>query len=162
MQCDQCQQPAVVHEVAISGGDHQEIHLCAQCAQAAGVPTPVQQPITQLLNEYVVAQSPAQTRSSAPTCPNCGLTVRHLRKHGHAGCPTCYTTFGDAMESAIHRAQAGATHHLGKSPRQSESIKIRSRTMRQLLRELDQAVASEQYERAAGIRDRLDELNATP
>ena len=49
-------------------------------------------------------------------------------------------------------------HHAGKVPQRSGGSIDREAQVRQLLRELDSAVAAEQFERAAEVRDRLRSL----
>ncbi len=64
----------------------------------------------------------------------------------------------ERIEPLIERAHAGGTHHLGRKPSRFEDrIDLRELRMK-LVRELDEAVAAEQYERAAKLRDRLHGL----
>ena len=158
MKCDHCDKPAVVHEVVIKNGVKSEVHLCQAHAASAGyVPEP--QPINQLIGGFAAAAA-ASTRKSAnaPACPNCGMTLAQFRQHGNLGCEACYQTFEAMLEPLIERAHAGGTHHLGRKPSRFEDrIDLRELRMK-LVRELDEAVAAEQYERAAKLRDRLHGL----
>lgn len=160
MKCDHCDRPAVVHEVTVKGGVKAEVHLCQEHAREAGVSMPGQQPINQLLTQFVISQSSGRQRArSKKACPNCGVTFARFRQSGTLGCPECYEAFEAQLAPLIERAQNGATHHSGKTPRRAGASVDRQLQVRQLVKELDQAVASEQYERAAKLRDTLRSLD---
>lgn len=157
MNCDHCDKPAVVHEVVIKDGQKTEVHLCEAHASAAGyVPQP--QPLNQLLSSISPANQIVRKSGASPTCRSCGMTLAQFRQHGNLGCETCYETFEGVLESLIERAHAGGTHHIGRTPTGAgRSTELRELRMK-LVRELDEAVAAEQYERAARLRDRLHGL----
>ncbi len=159
--CDQCDRPAVVHEVTLNNGVKSEIHLCEEHAQEAGVSMPTHQPINQLLTQFVLSHSSRATARSRSrkACPGCGMTFARFRQTGALGCPDCYEAFDEHLTPLIERAQNGATHHRGKTPNRAGASVDRQLMITQLVRELDQAVGAEQYERAAQLRDRLQELN---
>ncbi len=158
--CDHCDKPAVVHEVTVKNGVKTEIHLCQEHAQEAGVSMPTYQPINQLLTQFVISQTDKAKARSRKTCPNCGMTFARFRHGGTLGCPDCYEAFEEQLTPLIERAQNGATHHRGKTPRRAGVSVDRQLFVQQLVKELDQAVAAEQYEQAAQLRDRLRDLNA--
>jgi protein arginine kinase activator len=158
--CDHCDKPAVVHEVTVKNGVKSEVHLCHEHALEAGVAMPTHQPINQLLTQFVISQSgkgksKPKTRSKRKTCRNCGMTFAKFRQNGTLGCSDCYTAFEEHLAPLIERAQNGATHHRGKTPLRAGASVDRQLLVQQLVKELDQAVAAEQYERAAQLRDRL-------
>ncbi len=101
-----------------------------------------------------------KARSAAKrSCPTCGITFGQFRQSGTLGCPDCYEAFEKQLAPLIERAQNGATHHRGKTPRRAGTSIDRTHLIRQLTKELDQAVAAEQYERAAKLRDRLRNMD---
>ncbi len=164
MKCDHCDNEAVVHEVLIKHGTKREVHLCAEHAAAQGyLIQPQKSPIAQVFTQLVVSQSPASksggTAPSSRSCPGCGLTFTQFRRSGVLGCPDCYDAFTSELGSLIERAHAGATHHAGKTPRRAGGSLDQQMQIRRLVRELDRAVAAEQYERAASIRDQLLHLD---
>lgn len=162
MKCDNCEKPAVVHEVTVKNGVKAEVHLCQDCAREAGVSMPSHQPLNQLLTHFVISQtSKAKARARKKTCPSCGLSFGRFRQGGTLGCPDCYEAFTEQLAPLIERAQNGATHHRGKTPRRAGASVDRQVQVQQLIKELDQAVAAEQYERAAELRDRLRNLDPT-
>jgi len=159
--CDHCDRPAIVHEVTVRNGVKSEMHLCEEHAREAGVamPTPPK-PINQLLTQFVISQTGKARARPRKTCPTCGLSYARFRQGGTLGCADCYEAFADQLTPLIERAQNGATHHRGKAPRRAGGSVDRQLLIQQLVKELDQAVAAEQYERAAELRDRLRGLNA--
>lgn len=159
--CDLCNKPAVVHEVTVRNGIKKEVHLCESHARDAGIVMPGQQPINQLLTQFVISQtSKTAAKTAVKACPGCGLTFAQFRQAGRLGCAQCYGTFEAELSPLIERAQGGATHHCGKAPQRSGEALDRELLIQRLARELDQAVAAEQYERAAQLRDRLTSLDA--
>ena len=59
----------------------------------------------------------------------------------------------------VERAQHGATQHSGRQPGQGPADRARQHERSRLLRALDDAVRSEQYERAAKLKHQLADLN---
>ncbi len=162
--CNHCDKPAVVHEVTLKNGIKTEIHLCQEHAEEAGVSMPTHQPINQLLTQFVISHSSrakarSKSRSKSKACPGCGMTFARFRQGGTLGCAECYDAFEEQLAPLIERAQNGATDHRGKTPRRAGASVDRQRLISQLVRELDQAVAAEQYEQAAELRDQLRGLN---
>ncbi|MSR69333.1 MAG: hypothetical protein EXS17_03190 [Phycisphaerales bacterium] len=160
MKCDLCDKAAVVHEIIIRNGVSAEVHLCAEHAIAAGYPLPIEQPIADIFPQIaaVAKVEGAKGKERTARCGACGLTYPAFRKSGHLGCPACYDAFSPLLDQVIERAQAGATHHVGRSPRGGDSGASAERVfaMRaKLMRDLESAVAAEQYERAAKLRDEL-------
>jgi protein arginine kinase activator len=168
--CDRCDKPAVVHEVTVKSGIKSEIHLCHEHALEAGVAMPTHQPINQLLTQFVISQTGksqakgkgkgrAKTRARRKACPSCGMTFARFRQGGTLGCADCYEAFEEQLSPLIERAQNGATHHRAKTPRRAGASVDRQLLVQQLVKELEQAVSAEQYERAAQLRDRLRNLS---
>ena len=160
--CDYCDKPAVVHEVRIKGGVRKEVHLCAEHAQAMGIALPGQlpghKPISKALTQFVVSKPTRRTRASKKACPNCGMGFAEFRQSGVLGCPDCYDAFGEQLGPMIERAQNGGTSHTGKCPRRGGMSIDRQLLIQRLVKELEDAVGTEQYERAAELRDRLKDL----
>jgi protein arginine kinase activator len=166
MNCDHCDKPAVVHELVIKNGSTVEVHLCEEHAAEYGHQVPSAQPSAQLLTQFAVigplgsgAKGGKQQAKVVKACPNCSSTLAHIRQSGVLGCPDCYHTFEAELTALIEQAQAGANFHCGRSPRNCRDISARLELRSRLAKELDEAVAAEQYERAATLRDRLLHLS---
>lgn len=155
--CDFCDNPAVVHEVTVKNGIKKEVHLCQEHAAEAGIEMPDHQPITQLLTKVTIAKASKSPRSQRHVCPECGLSFSDFRKKGTLGCSDCYSTFEKHLSPLIERAQNGAVHHVGKTPSRAGKSLDRQLLIQRMLKELDSAVAAEQYERAAELRDKISD-----
>ena len=84
------------------------------------------------------------------TCPDCGIKFMEFRGTGRLGCPTDYQGFTQGLLPLLQRIH-GATRHIGKVAKRRPAAEFRLR-LRTLLRE---AIAREDYEEAARLRDRL-------
>jgi len=162
--CDFCDKPAVVHEMRIKHGVRKEVHLCEEHAQAMGIALPGQspghEPISKVLTQFVTPTPSRKARASKKVCPTCGMSFAEFRQTGVVGCPGCYEAFDEQLGPLIERAQNGGTSHVGKCPRRGGMSIDRQLLIQKLVKELEDAVGAEQYERAAELRDRLKELES--
>lgn len=158
MRCDLCDRPAVVHEVTMKGGIKKEVHLCEEHAKESGVAMPSNQPISELLTHIMMSKASKPAAARKLVCKSCGMSFADFRQKGVVGCPDCYGAFEKQLAPLIERTQNGAVHHEGKTPRRAGASLDRQLLIRRLAKELDEAVAAEQYERAAELRDRLNTL----
>ncbi|RMD61619.1 MAG: hypothetical protein D6824_07880 [Planctomycetota bacterium] len=164
MKCDRCDNPATVHEVRIEKGKRVEKHLCEACAQKEGLSPAVQTPVP--LAKFLIAHAPQLAAKQAKqqqeqVCPRCALRWSEFRQHGLLGCPTCYDAFAELLLPLIERAQEGAVEHVGKTPARAGADIARQQRVRQLRRELAEALKAEEYERAAELRDAIQALVST-
>ncbi len=119
-------------------------------------------------------------------CPNCGLPFSQFRATGLLGCPECYRSFEALLSPLLARAHEGGTHHVGRTPQgvgqplddalavkgdakpgastseeREANEQVRKGREATLRRQLAEAVAAEQYEKAAKLRDQLASVQAT-
>ena len=161
MKCDLCNNPAVVHEVTVKGGVKKEVHLCEGHAREAGINVPgPPPPLNQLLTQFVISKSGTKVKAVRKACRTCRLSFARFRQTGVVGCPDCYEVFERYLTPVIERAQNGASHHVGKTPKRAGVSIDRQLQIQHLLKELNDAVSAEQYERAATLRDRLESLRS--
>lgn len=156
-ECDRCNKPARIHITEIVDGKKVEKHLCQDCAVSEGITAKSEMPIGQLLEDFILDAAGA-TEASQPACDVCGLTFSEFREKGLLGCPYDYDTFGELMEPILQRAHAGGTQHVGKVPRRGGQDFKRQNALLRLQAQLRGAVASEDYELAAALRDQVKEL----
>ena len=83
-------------------------------------------------------------------CPKCGMRESEVTKTGKVGCAQCYKTFQDILEPYVHRIH-GNTIHTGRRP-------SRNRKLDELRLALKKAVETQEFERAAQLRDQIKEL----
>ena len=87
-------------------------------------------------------------------CPQCGFTQADFKKSGRLGCAQCYETFAEGLEGLLKTMHKG-TRHKGKVPlalRGSHDLKEK---LAALQKRLDKAVAEENFEQAAQVRDEI-------
>jgi len=156
MKCERCDNEATVHEVTILKGQKVEKHLCESCARDDGIAVQGVSPALQSLTGALASVSgPGEPEAKAPACGGCGLTYKEFRHHGLLGCPDCYHAFEALLRPMLERAHEGGAEHVGKAPKRSAGALERQREIALLRKGLAEALAAEQYERAAEFRDRL-------
>jgi protein arginine kinase activator len=155
MTCQRCDERATVHLTETVDGRRREVHLCASCAERAGVlppePTGPMPGLDAVVQGLIVANVGELVGELAGlTCPDCGLKFMEYRAGGRLGCPHDYQVFARGLLPLLQRAH-GATRHVGKvarfRPEAAERLRLRAR--------LRLAVAREDYEEAARLRDSL-------
>ena len=167
MLCENChQEEATVHLTQIVDGKVEKHHLCEACAEKKGIDVHGQ-PMDlggvfaglkkQLDHLKEGAKEPRAPRSAV--CPACGMTRAEILKKGRLGCDRCYEFFGAEMLPVVVSLQHG-DQHLGKVPRHASVRMKNSVEQARLRRELDKAVAGENYELAARLRDQIKALPA--
>ena len=158
MKCDLCDKEAVVHLTQVVDGEMKEVHLCEEHAKEQGIDVNSPISITDILMGLGEAKQGLENQLS-PSCPRCGMAREEFRKSGRLGCPECYKTFMAELAVAI-KAMHHSTQHVGKIPaREGIQTRIKSQIAR-LQKELESAVAREDYEKAATVRDQISEARA--
>ena len=102
---------------------------------------------------------PVKSISSKKKCAGCGCTYSEIAEHGRVGCPSCYVTFKDELAGTI-RSIHGTTSHTGSVPAKHRARLERQRQIDRLRDELGSAIAKENYERAASLRDEIRSLES--
>jgi protein arginine kinase activator len=98
----------------------------------------------------------AQATAGGPElkCPSCGFTQADFKKTGRLGCAECYTTFAEGLEGLLKSMHKG-TKHLGKVPQPMQQHKDYAEKLGKLQQLLEKAVADEDFEQAAVLRDEI-------
>lgn len=149
--CDRCGRPASLRLTEVVGGVKRSVPLCNECAMSEGV-------VMSTTSEAIEIDGETDSLLSAlpRTCPECGTSDRALRKTGRVGCPECYVTFREILRPLLRRVHGCTDHHPAESrrdPRRAVSEDLRSRMLR--------AIADEDFETAARLRDELDRMGDT-
>jgi protein arginine kinase activator len=154
MVCDHCgENEAIIHLTQIENNEMRTFQLCEECAAAKGL-EPGQQagnlPLTEFLAQ--VGRGGESSASQGP-CLFCGLKLDEFKKSGRLGCPQCYVSFDPHLKGLLRRLHGG-TQHVGKVYLPPDpSVAEQQEHLAGLRRKLDRAVQSEDFERAAQIRD---------
>lgn len=153
MKCDVCDKEAVVHLTQVINGEMKEVHLCEEHAKEQGIDIHSPISITDILMGLGGSQKSITSELSL-ACPRCGMTRDEFRKTGRLGCSECYKTFMAELTMAI-KAMHHSSQHVGKIPaREGSQTRIKSKLAR-LQKDLEAAVAREEFEKAAQLRDRI-------
>jgi len=157
--CDNCGKRASISLTDISP-DGQKItrNLCDECAAKAGLAVKTSLSITQLLEDFVLQSAAAPPKPPALQCELCGMTYEEFRQKSLLGCPHDYDRFAPVLMELIEQAQDGANQHVGKVPARATTDQKRTARLMQLRVGLKKAIADEDYETAATLRDQIKEL----
>lgn len=159
MQCDVCQsKEATVFLTQIVDGKMQKVNLCESCSKEKGVNDPTGFALADLLLGLGAAQD-LEKNPGALKCPVCGFTQADFKKTGRLGCSGCYSVFAEGLQGLLRNMHKGTTH-TGKSPVAFRARRERGEALRTLQASLARAVESEEYERAADLRDQIRQLEA--
>jgi protein arginine kinase activator len=158
MLCDDCgENEAILHLTSIENNQIKSSYLCEQCASERGW-SPGWAPATfrslTFWRRWGKPTMRAASEGRAPTADSSWTTS----KDGRLGCSHCYVAFEPHLRPLLRRLHGG-TQHIGKvylPP--NPSVAQREERLAGLRRKLSKAVESEDFERAAQIRDLIKSL----
>lgn len=164
MLCEICSvNEAVFHVKQIIGKEEIELHLCEQCAKLKGITkseNTIDFSISQLLTGLVDKKSGRKkSQSEVQECPHCGLSLAKFKKLGKLGCSECFTAFEKSVREFLYKMY-GRVKHKGKLPGKVKSLQDSMDDIESLKAELKKAIETEDYELAAALRDRINEMSA--
>src|SRR6184192_1951425 len=156
MLCDICKQNvATVHLTQMVEGKTKKVDICEACSKEKGVDDPTGFSLADLLLGLGAAQEIAQASTGGELrCPACGFTQADFKKAGRLGCAECYGTFAEGLEGLLKTMHKG-TKHIGKVPQSLQQSRDLSEKLKTLQKKLDKAVADEDFEQAAQVRDEM-------
>ena len=160
MKCEECgENEATVHFTEIVDNEKREMHLCEECARSKSVPLhkaiSLSDLLTNLLNQVGAKES---GELAGLACPSCGITYAEFRTAGRFGCPHDYEVFRRPLNELLEKIQHDV-RHVGKVPPDAGAELHRQNELVRLRRELERAAQSEEFEKAAQLRDRIAELS---
>lgn len=163
MLCNVCKQnEAKVHLTKIVGDKMQKVDLCEDCSKEKGVDDPTSYSLADALLGKATEEIAALAETEAATepglkCPTCGYTQADFKKAGRFGCSDCYATFGEGLETMLKTMHKG-TRHTGKVPAALQQSRAEAQKLKLLQKRLDKAIAEENFEEAAQLRDEIKRL----
>jgi protein arginine kinase activator len=159
MKCQYCSNPATVHLTNIVNKQKKSLHLCQACAEKQQLVAQQELNLPAILQTLLGQHlGPASDELARLTCPACGVKYMEFRAEGRLGCPHDYEVFRAGLVPLLQRIHR-AERHVGKRPRrrptalQAQIVELRSK--------LRAAVAAEDYEEAARLRDLIRQKEAT-
>lgn len=164
MLCQNCgKYEATTHVKRIINGESAEAHLCSDCAKALGY-TDVfggfGNTFGDLLGSFFSEPQTATLNSRTIRCEKCGNTFNDIVNSGKLGCADCYTTFYDKLLPSLQRIH-GKTRHEGKNPTVIKTeINTSEKNIADLEDKLKKAIDEQNFEKAAELRDKINELKA--
>ena len=147
----------LIHDKKIS------MNLCKECAEKKGVDNPMTTLpqmfgnfITQLLGEDSLKRSKPDDDVK---CDACGLTWDSFEKTGLFGCDICYQVFSKDLNVILRRIH-GSNQHIGNRPK-SQRYLIDDSELKKIKLDLQAAVANEDFELAAELRDMIRDAQSS-
>lgn len=178
MTCQHCgQRDATVHLVELVDGVRTSRWLCAVCAGRPGDEEGADrwfgpdenddqgrgdedtESLASFLGQVFEPIDGAEA-SDLPACPACGYTLDQFRRSNRLGCPRCYEAFRSpllALLSHLHRHVS----HLGKVPGHHGAKASLSGALGRARVALEKAIAAEDFENAARLRDEILRLESS-
>lgn len=147
--CEECGvNPAEVVITTVVNGESATRHLCRECLKK------YQTGEIQAVLAAILAGMAQKQHSPAVTCPRCGETYAQFQKSGMLGCAECYQAFRKELTPLITRVQ-GRAQHAGRRPAGSQEAREMQKYREELRARMEAAVAEENFEEAAALRDQL-------
>ena len=157
MLCDECKTREAVYSVSVMVDDDMTTrHLCAECMArmnanfAAGN---IKNLLSSILSAITGTEIPEEPKEDV-VCPRCSTTLSQFTKSGKLGCPTCYEAFREQLQPMLLQIH-GRVQHAGRQPLATEDAQRTRSRQESLTRQMEQAVALEDFETAARLRDQI-------
>lgn len=164
MVCQNCgKNEATTHIKQIINGDMAESHLCSDCASHLGYSDMFSGfglNLSELFGGFLGDMMPSLTSGKTQRCTKCGTSFEEIVHSGRVGCADCYTTFYDRLLPSIQRIH-GKIKHSGKvstAPVETPKIETTEEKIEKLKALMNEAVAKQEFEEAAKIRDEIKAL----
>jgi protein arginine kinase activator len=160
MLCSICgQTEASIHVEGVLDNKSIKLHLCEKCAQEKGMELDIAKPkfsLVDLLANLSDWEIPGHKNLETVRCPSCGLSYSQFREVGRLGCAQCYATFSVQLEPLLKRIH-GNSKHLGAKggAGTKDNVEADANVIR---KQLDDAIAAEEFEEAARLRDSLKKI----
>ncbi len=176
MFCEICKKnQATIHIQEIVNTQKKVLHICAECAAKKTQDDPALKGFNlaemlynlsgQLELPFGSLEDPseldAEDSKVVLVCAICGWDSVKFRRTGRMGCGNCYSVFKEILDTALKNMHRGSLH-VGKKPGGgvSNESSLGIMEVMSLQKELDELVQREEYEKAAVVRDKINELKS--
>ena len=162
MVCQFCKlKEASVHVTEIADNKVKKVDVCAACAKEKNYNDPAAFAIADHLLGLGAAQKMEEASEAvgALSCDQCGYTQADFKKSGRLGCAHCYDIFSDGLDSVLKTMHKDIRHR-GKVPAGMQSVFEGAHRLQSLNRDLQAAIAQEDFESAARLRDEIKAFKA--
>lgn len=161
--CKHCEKPATFHITELTEPDGPSmLHFCEEHARVYLSQESTEAPANALAGMLAKQLKLEQTAEELAeldrkTCPMCGITFAEFRQAGRLGCAYDYVCFQEDLEPLLTNIHGTKTHR-GKRPTRSMGSPDRQHELIQLRREMQEAIGTEDYEKAGELRDKIREI----
>ena len=136
----------------------QKLDMCEECAKSKGINDPTSFAMADLMLGLGASQELESAVAGLQLkCPRCGFSQADFKKSGRLGCPECYRTFADGLSGLLKTMHKG-TRHAGKTPEALRKNRDSIDRLKLLQAKLDKAIAGEDFELCAKLRDEIKAL----
>ena len=163
MLCEECgKNQATVSITVTTGSGTSTRRLCPECMkkmESSLVKGDIQSFLSSVLS---ILGSEKKAEEPSIVCSSCGLSFAEYEHTGRLGCAQCYRDFANQLKPSLQKIH-GRTQHAGRRPKAyvpEPHVELNQR-MSQLRQQMDEAVAQENFEEAARLRDELRALSAS-
>ena len=157
MLCQNCKtNAATIFYKETAGGRTTEYSLCPACAAKLQIGMPFggiteDDPLTSL---FAGMLGHSRAVREEKRCPVCGAGFRELAAKGKMGCPACYEAFADELAPTVKQLH-GSVKSRGHAPRRFGEKQRLAEELQKLRGELKAAIDTQEFEKAAELRDRI-------
>lgn len=161
--CEECKTNEASYTISVMvGGEITTRHLCGDCMAKMNMDIAsgnIKSLLSTILSAITGDTAPGSAEKDV-TCPRCGMTLSEFTRTGHLGCPKCYEAFREQLQPMLLQIH-GRVQHAGRQPLSTAEEQRKRSTTEQLQRQMEQAVALEDFETAAKLRDQIRALSVS-
>ena len=161
MLCEECgKNKATLSITVTTAGGVTTRRLCPECVKKMELNLAKGDIQSFLSSVLSVLGKEKKSEEPSVTCSVCGLSFAEFEHTGRLGCAQCYRDFAHLLKPSLQKIH-GRTQHAGRKPKAyvTDPQHQRLLQMEELRRKMDEAVAEENFEEAARIRDELRTLS---
>lgn len=162
MLCEECKVNEASYTLSVMVGEEVTTrHLCGDCMAKMNMDIAsgnIKSLLSSILSAITGNDTPDAPQPEV-VCPRCHTSLSQFTKTGRLGCPACYEAFHEQLQPMLLQIH-GRVQHAGRKPLRTEDAQRSRSRQEDLTRQMEQAVAIEDFETAARIRDQLKALAA--
>lgn len=170
MLCEKCNKNYATTVIRQNiNGVQSEVHLCDECSKMyneyfengyskmfSDFGFGIGSVLGSILGQDFLSENLLSSKDE-PKCPMCNTTLNEIKNSGNVGCSNCYETFREQLMPLINRIH-GKTVHSGRIPASAEGKVSLKNRLADAEKQLKIAIENQEFEKAAKLRDEINEL----
>ena len=164
--CDRCHNAvATIHYKQTVNGKESRLHLCSACAAKEESLSSLSfgwesDPFDALLGSFFLPHA----APSVSRCPTCNQSLADVKRTGRFGCSDCYAAFEGRVDLRPfsspkgYRGKGAPSEQKAAEEEKKAPAEQKASSLSELKQQLKDAVAREDYESAAKLRDAVRAL----